>query len=188
MAERAKELMRGESGSADLRGRDTAKEAGQRAGLGKQLVILAAKLGNLLANGLVNHSGRARQEGCSRVVAAPGTMAAVLGNLLAKMFPQFGWQTAGVPGQVQHLMQAGNFLFLALERASMQFRSELGSVAWPLTDCEAVANPLGFEFQELLLGQIIEGSHNPFARRAGLGRRGLQINCVPGLTLGGCAK
>src|SRR5436305_2487749 len=145
-------------------------EAGQEAGEGSrvgQVRDLPAQ-GRCAAQALfVQVDGGRREElrGLAAVLT-PGAVAARVRELLSEVRGEEGGLAAVVGGEGQHLVETGDLPGLSFEGALVEGARQGVQVLGPAEPAVGVAQTRGADFQQSLLGQIVEGPHQPVAGRS----------------------
>ena len=187
MGKGAKERVGFELAAGLARGGEAGEEAGEgsRSGQGVgQVRALPAQVYRLAKAGLVEVDGGRREElrGLASVLA-PGAVAAGMGEVLAEVGRQEGGLAAVVGGEGQHLVQAGDFTALALESVVVERSRHSVQVSRWAEPAVGVAQAGGSDFQEALLGQVVEGPHQTVAGCAQGLRCRFEVEAGPNLGL-----
>jgi len=161
------------------RGGEAGQEVGEgsRAGQGLgQVRGLPPEAHRLAQGSFVEVDGSRREElrGLA-AVPAPGAVAAGMGKQLSEVGREEGRLATVVGGEGQHLVEAGDLAALPFEGALVERSRYLLQIGGPAEPAVGMAQAGGADFQQVLLGQVVESPHQAVTGSAQSERRRFEV-------------
>ena len=156
----AEQRVGGEASAGYAGGSESRQKAAELARLGQHFGMFLAHLDCLIPEVLIDSRFRPWQQLRRPLTAqAPAAVPAVFGQAFSKIGAERPGLAAIEGGQVQDPAQALDLTFFVLQGPGMEFSRELIQFSRSLLPALALPNPSDPKLYQLLLNQVIEGSH-----------------------------